>query len=83
MRWRERLDEEGCHPSTVLLEELPNVCARMLDKYDTLFTIAHFDWIDPGSPMKLVIFIHVFQAAILQSAMVCRECQHWHADAAA
>ncbi len=60
VRWRERVFEDGCQPSTALLDELQNVCPRMLDKYDALFTIASFDWADPGSPMKLVIFVYIF-----------------------
>jgi hypothetical protein len=47
--WRERFIEKGCKPTDQLADQLEVVCLQMLVKFDSLLTVATFEWEDVGS----------------------------------
>jgi len=86
-RWPERLAEIGCVPTTHMREQLVDACAQMVAKFNTLFTVATFDFNDPGAPLKFVFSFFdcwkVLQIGYLQSTVVYCKFKHRHTNCAA
>jgi hypothetical protein len=60
LRWRERLIEADCVPTSRLLDQIDDACRQMLCKFDKLFAVAQFDFNEPGSPQKYAFASSVY-----------------------